>query len=467
MSQFNLRFLIAIPIIILLAYFIGQSVSASPFIVITIVMSIVSAILTFQNPENGLIFLVYSMLLSPEIPIGNVPGRPVAIRVDDVLIIIVFVAWLAHISVQKDWKGFLITPFDKLLIGLTALYIVSTSWGIFEGRINPLKGFFYALKYIEYFILYWITVNVLVTESVINRSMRAGLITCLIVTVYVYAMMPSHMRASAPFDKVGGEPASLGGYYLIIFSILISLLLHADTTASVIIPAIVLLCVFAPFVRTLSRASYLAIVPLTLSILFFTKKRKVMYALILIGSVIFLPIIAPTLTNDAMKRINETFTADSSGSYKSVNVSVGRRITDQSALDRIFSWKMVAREKLMRSPFTFLFGNGVTGVGFIDGQFFSNLGEIGVIGILMFYGLIIKIFLFAKRVYMESSRPMAQGLSLALMATVVGLLTQSISTNTFIIVRIMEPFWFLTGLVVAIHTLQEQPATTQTDRAPA
>jgi len=30
-------------------------------------------------------------------------------------------------------------------------------------------------------------------------------------------MMPTHARVSAPFDKVGGEPASLGGYYLVIF----------------------------------------------------------------------------------------------------------------------------------------------------------------------------------------------------------------------------------------------------------
>jgi hypothetical protein len=454
MRQFSWPTLIAVPLIIFIAYFIGRSITTSPFIIITIISAIFVALLTFQNPENGIIFLVYSMLLSPEIPVGNVPGRAIAIRVDDVLIIIVFVAWLAHISVQKDWKGFLVTPFDKLILALSGIYIFSTSWGVLEGRINPIKGMFYALKYIEYFILYWVTVNTLITESAIYRSVRAGLITCLIVTAYAWSMMPTHARVSAPFDKVGGEPASLGGYYLVIFSILIAAILHAETTTSAIIPAIALLFSFTPFVRTLSRASYLALIPLTLSILIFTKKKKIIYGLALIGSIIFTPLIAPSLVHDAMARVNQTFTAGSSAQYKAVG-----SITDQSALERITSWKTIVTEKLMRTPFTFLFGNGITGVGFIDGQLFSTLGETGVIGIILFYGLILKIFLFAKRVYHESSRPLAQSLSLGLMTAVPAVLAQSFTTNSFIIVRIMEPFWFLTGLVVAIHTLSEQPAS--------
>jgi hypothetical protein len=32
----------------------------------------------------------------------------------------------------------------------------------------------------------------------------------------------------------------------------------------------------------------------------------------------------------------------------------------------------------------------------------------------------------------------------------VGLLVHSVGANTFIIVRIMEPFWFLTALIVMI-----------------
>jgi hypothetical protein len=37
-----------------------------------------------------------------------------------------------------------------------------------------------------------------------------------------------------------------------------------------------------------------------------------------------------------------------------------------------------------------------------------------------------------------------------LIAGLVGLLVHAIGANTFIIVRIMEPFWFVTGIIIAL-----------------
>jgi hypothetical protein len=36
------------------------------------------------------------------------------------------------------------------------------------------------------------------------------------------------------------------------------------------------------------------------------------------------------------------------------------------------------------------------------------------------------------------------------------LLVHAIGANTFIIVRIMEPFWFLTGIIIALASIQEE-----------
>jgi hypothetical protein len=41
-------------------------------------------------------------------------------------------------------------------------------------------------------------------------------------------------------------------------------------------------------------------------------------------------------------------------------------------------------------------------------------------------------------------------------AGLVGLLVHAIGANTFIIVRIMEPFWFVVGLVVTLDRLQPE-----------
>ena len=45
------------------------------------------------------------------------------------------------------------------------------------------------------------------------------------------------------------------------------------------------------------------------------------------------------------------------------------------------------------------------------------------------------------------------------MAGYVGLLFHAIGTNTFIIVRIMEPFWFFAGIIAVLPEIERQHKT--------
>jgi Na+/alanine symporter len=47
-----------------------------------------------------------------------------------------------------------------------------------------------------------------------------------------------------------------------------------------------------------------------------------------------------------------------------------------------------------------------------------------------------------------------KGLVMGVLAGFISLLLHSIGSNTFIIVRIMEPFWFLMGLVVVLYNIE-------------
>jgi hypothetical protein len=51
--------------------------------------------------------------------------------------------------------------------------------------------------------------------------------------------------------------------------------------------------------------------------------------------------------------------------------------------------------------------------------------------------------------------PMFRGLTVGFIAGYAGLLVHAIGANTFIIVRIMEPFWFFAGIVVALPALEK------------
>ena len=46
-----------------------------------------------------------------------------------------------------------------------------------------------------------------------------------------------------------------------------------------------------------------------------------------------------------------------------------------------------------------------------------------------------------------------KGLVLGFIAGFIGLVVHAITTNTFIIIRIMEPFWFVTGIIMMLPKL--------------
>ena len=54
--------------------------------------------------------------------------------------------------------------------------------------------------------------------------------------------------------------------------------------------------------------------------------------------------------------------------------------------------------------------------------------------------------------------PAFKGLIIGFICGFVGLLVHSLGANTFIIVRIMEPFWFFAGMVAVLPSLEKVPA---------
>jgi len=440
--RYALFTLAIVPILILTA----QSITATPFLITAVIASIVVAVVTFHRPESGLIIVVFSMLLSPQIIVANIPGRELTLRVDDLLIIVMLLSWLAYTANDKDWKGFVKTPLDFNLLLLTVLYIATTGLGILSGNLNPLKSAFYMLKYLEYFVLFWVTANIVSTSKSLPKFLVSGAVTAIIVAIYAYSLMGKVERVYAPFELGGGEPASLAGYYLVVYGILSGFFLSSDNKRVRYFCVALAVFILPTFIKTFSRASYLAFVPMSLTMLLLTKKRKGSFALILILGAILFPIFFGGLYQDMVNRVNSTFIGTSSMSRG--ESLANRQIRDPSATDRIDSWKWVIKERLTTDVKSLLIGRGITGVGFIDGQVFTFLGEIGILGTIVFYWLMFKILLISHHTYKTIEDDTVKGLSLGLIGALVGLLFQSATTNTFIIVRINEPLWFLTALVM-------------------
>ena len=72
--------------------------------------------------------------------------------------------------------------------------------------------------------------------------------------------------------------------------------------------------------------------------------------------------------------------------------------------------------------------------------------------------MILTVFKEARNVLQRTRDGLYRGLAMGLIAGLVGLLVHGLGANTFIIVRIMEPFRLVVGLVVGAAKLEDEQA---------
>ena len=82
------------------------------------------------------------------------------------------------------------------------------------------------------------------------------------------------------------------------------------------------------------------------------------------------------------------------------------------------------------------------------------MNETGIIGALAFFYLLFSIFQTAMTSLRQVSTEWGKGLCIGFLAGFGALLFHAIGANTFIIVRIMEPFWFFAGMVTVLPAVE-------------
>ena len=116
---------------------------------------------SFANIEWGLYILIFSMLLSPEIIAGDTSGsslgRGVTLRLEDFLLAVIGMSWFARTAVKKELGLFLKTPLNRAIIFYVLVCVISTGFGIMAGRVALKTGSLFVLKYIEYFIVFFMS----------------------------------------------------------------------------------------------------------------------------------------------------------------------------------------------------------------------------------------------------------------------------------------------------------------------
>ncbi len=413
-------------------------------------------VVAFTSVELTIYLLIFSTLLSPELTAGGgaaqaasshlstTASRGVTFRLDDILLTLVCLTWLFRMAVYKELGSVRETPINQPVAWYWMVTAFATLIGFYSGNVG-VYGFFFVLKYLEYFLLFYMVMNHLHDHETIKRFLVVMLFTCFIASLVGMSQIPSGLRVSAPFEGAEGEPNTFGGYLMLMFSVVLGMFLYTPKGRRRMMLVVLMGIIIIPFAFTESRSSYLSfIVAMGMFILFSEKKR-----LLIVGALISISLAPVVLPQNVINRVMFTFNqVEQEG-----QMSVGAVNIDTSTSERLKSWKNVLTKSFPNNPFL---GVGVTGGGFLDAQYPRVLLETGIIGLILFLWLLRRIWVLLRHCYADIEDQLLKGVALGAICGFGGLLVHAIGANTFIIVRIMEPFMILIGLLFATLLVEEQ-----------
>ncbi len=426
---------------------------APPYMVAAVTAGLALAVVSFFNTELALYILIISMLLGPQFTAGGaelVPGRGrggVTLRFDDFLLVVIGLSWFFKTAIHKDLGIFPGTKLNRAIGYYFAVCLLSTLLGQMFGRVRGMTGIFFVLKYFEYFVVFFMAVSQLHEKRQLQRFLALMLIVCFIVAIVAIAQIPVGGRVSAPFEGPEGEPNTLGGYLVLMLSVVLGMLVSVGSKKMKIALGVMLPFILLALGATLSRSSWVSLVPMALALIYYSPKK-----LIIIIPLAFIIAAAPfVLPNNIKQRVLFTFTQPA----EQGQMAIGGTKIDTSTSARLESWKMVLTSDFIKHP---VLGFGVTGYHFVDAQYPRVLAETGLIGLALFFYLLYAIYKNARDACEQTTDPLYRGLLLGYLAGFWAMLAHAIGANTFIIVRIMEPFWFLTAMVIMIPRIEAAAA---------
>ena len=451
----NLSIYVVLGLMIFFLVFLAFLVSGGMQLkMVILILGVITTAICFFNTEMALYLIIFAMLFSPEFSLGGglAEQRNLVLRVEDIIIIVTFFSWVLKTALYKGVGLIIKTPLNRPIKIYIFVSFLATLLGALIGKVNLASGLLYVFKYMEYFLVFFMFANNITDRDQVRRFVLAAFIVALFTAAYAFAQIPFGARVTAPFEGENGEPNTLGGYLILIISVAAGFwAVYRDERLKIILPCFIGL-LFVPFLFTLSRSSYLAAIPMFIALFIFSD-RKLLLAFLVLVFALATPFLLPDTVKD---RVSETFIPDPGFAQTQVIGEVG---FDSSTSERISSFKY-AVDKWLEHP---LFGWGVTGVGIIDSTYFRLLAEVGLAGLFSFFYLIGVIVLYLYTVYKKTRDPLLKGLSLGMIAGTAALLGHSIGAASFIIVRIMEPYWFFTACIVSLYQI-EQAASPASER---
>lgn len=417
----------------------------NPALTIALAVSMIVFGVTVVRVEYGVAILVVATLLSPEIDLTGEPvgSQAVNVRYNDLLIGVIFLGVIVKNAFEGRtafWRPSAINPAICAYFGIciiSTLLAVRANLPAWDRRL----AFFVMLKMIEFYMIFFLVGNAVRDMRAVRRQTYLFLIVAMIVCVYGMGMISTVDRVGTPFEAQGSEPNTLGGYLMIVMCAAAGLYTQAPRRRVKLLLLFVGAMAFIPFLYTLSRASYAALLAAFVALGVMSRRTSILA--VVAATLILSPVLMP---DDVKDRVNYTFQRGSGEPLVIAGKDLGVQV-DKSTHERLYVWQKV-KFLLSVAPW---FGGGLAWEKVLDSQYARVIMETGMLGLAAFLYLQFQLVRTCRQASRWAMDWFGKGLALGVTACVLGLIVHSLGTISFLIIRIMEPFWFLVALVVVIR----------------
>jgi O-antigen ligase len=403
---------------------------------------------TAVRADFGVYILIVAMLLSPEIDAGReLSGtRNLNLRYDDILIVVIFLGVMVKLGFEGRLRLWQPSPVNAGIVAYYSVCVVSTllAWERGLPAWDKRSAFFIMLKMLEFYMLFWLAGHAIRNLRDMRHMLTLFFIVAIIVSVYAGYTVGHEVRVGAPFEKGGTEPNTLGGYLVIIMCVAMGLLTQRPGLLRKLPFLLLILLTFYPFLYTLSRASYLAIIVGFCVLSVISRKYWILITIIAVlgSSTLIMPEVV-------QERVAYTIQEESGEEIMVAGRETGVKV-DKSTHERFLVWRKVRFILTLGGIYPFI-GGGVSWESVLDSQYARVILETGLLGLAAFLFLQFCILKNTRQAWRWTDDWIGRGVSMGTFAATLALTAHSSGTISFLIVRIMEPYWLLVAMTVVVR----------------
>lgn len=397
------------------------------------------------------LLLLSAIALCPSFLVGTLStGKTIEIRWEDIILVILLVISAFQFLSKKRTKLEAPPLFYPILL-LVIVGAISNLINWLTGILVLDRGFFYFLKEIELFIIYFYVYYKIKNYESGKFVTKFFIFLGLLNSAYVvYQAVTGHRIGEYGTGAIGEKGVfPTGAFFLYFFIFSINFLLYYCLKAkiSIIYKTVLFFALLTPAMGIFGAASKTVFLAFALScvatIVFYVikEKDKKIILMALVAFAFMAGLFFYTLYN--VQCVDRLLTMFDPG-YIFPNYDRGRLYLIRPEIDNIV-------QNLSILPI----GYGVGYMTEAHNQYVRNMAEIGIIGSIIFAIMILSFIRICFREYYHNKDNYSVAISAGLLVTVISIFFLSLATDPFFVVKPAEVFWVFSAIVMRNITLKK------------